>query len=116
MELCELAGYIPGQLLALHPAYEEMFQPFFPKGMEDRERVEWASATLKKIIRASANMAMKHISTLSGGFAWHMFYPWPQRPEGIVEEAFRELSRRWRPILDEAQGRGITFGYELHPG
>ena len=27
---------------------------------------------------------------------WHMVYPWPQRPAGIVEEAFAELGRRWR--------------------
>jgi len=27
-----------------------------------------------------------------------------------------ELGSRWRPILDYARDRGVTFGYELHPG
>ena len=53
---------------------------------------------------------------MSGGFAWHMIYPWPQRPDGIIDEAFTELSKRWKPILDLANDKGITIGFELHPG
>ena len=53
---------------------------------------------------------------MSGGFAWHMIYPWPQRPDGIIDEAFDELAKLWKPILDMAADHGITFGYELHPG
>ena len=45
-----------------------------------------------------------------------MAYPWPQRPAGIVEEAFAELAKRWRPLLDMARDHGRVFGYELHPG
>jgi sugar phosphate isomerase/epimerase len=116
VEVVELAGYIPGQVLAIHPAYELMFQPFYPKGLKDPERAVWATGQLKKVIQASANMGTVHISTLSGGFAWHMTYPWPQRPAGIIAEAFEELSRRWRPLLDLAHEKGLTFGYELHPG
>ena len=56
------------------------------------------------------------VPVLSGGFAWHMVYPWPQRPEGIIEEAFKELARRWRPLLDLANDNGVVFAYELHPG
>ena len=52
---------------------------------------------------------------MSGGFAWMTVYPWPQRPEGLVEESFGELARLWRPLLDTADENGITFGYELHP-
>jgi sugar phosphate isomerase/epimerase len=53
---------------------------------------------------------------MSGGFAWHMIYPWPQRPDGIIDEAFNELVGLWKPILDMAADHGVTFGYELHPG
>lgn len=116
LELAELAGYIYGQMLAIHPAYELLFQPFYPKGFKDRERVVWAAGQLNKVILASANMGTRHISALSGGLAWPLFYPWPQRPAGIIEEAFRELSQRWRPLLDTAHEKGITIGYELHPG
>ena len=43
-------------------------------------------------------------------------YPWPQRPAGLVEEAFAELARRWRPILDVFDEDGVDVCYEIHPG
>jgi sugar phosphate isomerase/epimerase len=102
--------------MAIHPAYELMFQAFYPEGLGDRERVEWASKQLNMSIDASANMGTGCVPVMSGGLAWHMVYPWPQRPQGVVEEAFGELAKRWKPILDHAEERGVTIGYELHPG
>lgn len=93
-----------------------MFDSFYPNGLNDNERVQWATDQLQKSIKAAVNLNIKNISTLSGGFAWHMMYPWPQCPEGIIDEAFEELARRWLPILDHANENGITIGYELHPG
>ncbi len=116
VEVVELASYLQGQVLAMHPAYELMFQPFFPEGLKDDKITAWATDQLEKSVQASVNMGTKNISVLSGGLAWLMMYPWPQRPEGIIEETFDELARRWRPVLDMAQEHGITFGYELHPG
>lgn len=116
MTLIELASYLQGQVMAMHPAYERLFQPFYPSGLNDRERVEWASEALRKTILASVNMGTTNISVLSGGLAWPYMYPWPQRSEGLVEEAFNELARRWLPLLDLAHDHGITFGFELHPG
>ncbi len=116
LEITELAAHLEGQVLAIHPAYEIAFQPFYPKGLKDKERVQWATEQLKKAVIASANLGMTSVPVLSGGFAWHMMYPWPQRPEGLIEEAFKELYKRWKPILDLAQGKGIKISYELHPG
>lgn len=116
IEVIELATYLQGQVLAVHPAYETMFQPFFPEGLTSTERVDWASDQLNNAIKATVNLGKTNVSTLSGGFAWHMIYPWPQRPDGIIDEAFNELARLWRPILDKADEHGITVGYELHPG
>ena len=116
LALCELASYLQGQVMAMHPAYERLFQPFYPTGLDDRARVAWATGELEKTIRASARLGTSHISVLSGGLAWPYLYPWPQRSTGLVEEAFAELARRWRPLLDLAHENGITFGFELHPG
>ena len=116
VEVVELASYLQGQVLAVHPTYEVMFQPFYPKGLQGEAITAWATDQLKKSVKASMNMGTHHISVLSGGLAWLMMYPWPQRPEGIVAEAFDELARRWLPVLDLAHDHGITFGYELHPG
>jgi sugar phosphate isomerase/epimerase len=45
-----------------------------------------------------------------------MMYPWPQRPDGLIEMAIRELYKRWRPVLNCARDHGVTIAYELHPG
>ncbi len=116
LEPTEISGHLQGQVLAVHPAYEVMFEAFHPKGLTGDARTQWATDQLQKVVRASANLGTDNIPTLSGGFAWHMAYPWPQRPNGIIEEAFGELAKRWRPILDLATDNGVVFTYELHPG
>lgn len=116
VEVTELAAHLQGQVLAMHPAYEVGFQAFHPEGLAGDARTEWAAGELKKAVLASANLGTDNIPTMSGGFAWHMIYPWPQRPPGLIDEAFNELSRRWRPVLDLAADKGICFTYELHPG
>lgn len=116
LEIIELAAYLQGQCMALHPTYEKLFQPFYPKGLNDLQRLKWASGELKKTVDASSKMGTKNISVLSGGLAWPFLYPWPQRSAGLIEEAFDELTKRWNPVLDYAQEKDITFGFELHPG
>ena len=116
LEITELPTHLQGQVLAIHPAYEIAFQPFYPQGLKDKERAEWATGELKKAVMASVNLGLNNVPVLSGGFAWHMAYPWPQRPAGLIEEAFKELHKRWRPVLDLAQENGVAISFELHPG
>ncbi|MBL7184732.1 MAG: sugar phosphate isomerase/epimerase [Phycisphaerae bacterium] len=116
LEITELSAHLQGQALAIHPAYEVAFQPFYPQGLNDTARVEWATGELKKAVIASVNLGLASVPVLSGGLAWHMVYPWPQRPDGLIEEAFKELHRRWKPALDLAQENGIAISFELHPG
>jgi sugar phosphate isomerase/epimerase len=116
LEVCELASYLQGQVLAMHPAYQKLFQGFYPKGLNSKECVVWATEELKKTIQASAHFGTDNISVMSGGLAWPYIYPWPQRSAGLIDDAFVELAKRWTPILDMARDNDITFGYELHPG
>lgn len=116
LEVTELAAHLQGQVLAIHPAYEIAFQPFYPKGLRDKQRVDWATQQLRKAVKASTNLGTSSVPVLSGGFAWHMVYPWPQRPQGLIQEAFKELYKRWKPVLDLAEDNGIAICYELHPG
>ena len=48
VEIVDLGAYLQGQCMAFHPAYEIGFQPFFPEGLKDAARIEWAAAQLKK--------------------------------------------------------------------
>jgi sugar phosphate isomerase/epimerase len=116
LTIVELAAYLQGQVIAMHPAYETMFDGFYPAGLKSKDRTEWATDQLMMTIKASINFGTRNISVLSGGFAWHTMYPWPQRPEGLIHEAFTELVARWMPILNFASENGITIGFELHPG
>jgi len=116
LELAEICSYLQGQIIAVPPAYEKLFQAFYPRGLNDKQRCEWASEQLMLTISASVRLRTKNISVLSGGFAWPYIYPWPQRPDGFIDEAFAELSRRWSPILKTADEHGMTLGFELHPG
>lgn len=116
MEVIELAAYLQGQCVAMHPAYEKLFQPFYPQGLNDAQRLAWATDELKKTVDASVKMGTTNISVLSGSLAWPFLYPWPQRSAGLIEDAFEEMANRWKPVLDYAHERGVTFGYELHPG
>ncbi|MBD3288574.1 TIM barrel protein [candidate division KSB1 bacterium] len=116
LEIAELSAHLQGQMLVVHPAYSVAFQGFHPKGQSDSERTQWAEDQIKMAINASAKMELTSVPVLSGGLAWHMVYPWPQRPEGLIEMAFEEMAKRWKPVLDLAQENGISISYELHPG
>ena len=116
--LTELSTHLQGQLVAVHPAYDEMFDGFADPSVRGnpKARTAWAVAEVKKCLKASRNLGLSAMATFSGALAWPYFYPWPQRPQGLIEEAFTELARRWRPILDFAEDCGVDCAFEVHPG
>ncbi|MCA2376073.1 sugar phosphate isomerase/epimerase [Agrobacterium genomosp. 3 str. RTP8] len=118
IEITELSTHIQGQLVAVHPAYDEMFDGFAPAELrgKPRARQKWAVNQLKYAAKASQHLGLKSHATFSGALAWPFVYPWPQRPAGLVELAFAELGKRWTPILDAFEENGVDLCYELHPG
>lgn len=114
----ELSTHLQGQLVAVHPAYGALFDAFAPERLRGDEtgKAEWAAGQLRMAAKASAHLGLKAHATFSGALLWHTVYPWPQRPAGLVEEGFRELARRWRPLLDAFEDAGVDACYELHPG
>lgn len=118
VEITELSTHIQGQLVAVHPAYNQLFDGFAPEAVlgNPAARTEWAVRELKLAAEASRRLGLTAHATFSGALAWPYVYPWPQRPAGLVEEAFAELARRWRPILDAFEDAGVDVCFELHPG
>lgn len=118
IQITELSTHLQGQLLAVHPAYVEQFRGFAAPAVRDNPAAwpAWATAELKAAARASQRLGLTAHATFSGALAWPFMYPWPQRPDGLVEEAFRELGRRWRPVLDAFGEAGVTACFEIHPG
>jgi sugar phosphate isomerase/epimerase len=117
LEITELASHLQGQLVAVHPVYDKMFDGFAPAELHGKpaERTAWAVQQLKWSAQASRNLGLDNHLSFSGALLWPFVYPWPQRPAGLVEEGFGELAKRWRPILDTFEEVGVNIGYELHP-
>ena len=118
VEITELSTHIQGQLVAVHPAYDAQFDGFAPEKVRGNPgaRQEWAVEQMKLAARASQNLGLKACVSFTGSLAFPYLYPWPQRPAGLVEEAFGELGRRWKPILDAYEDAGCDLGFEIHPG
>jgi len=118
VEISELSTHLQGQLVASHPAYGELFDAFAPESIQgnNKAKMEWAAEQVRMGAKASANLGLTAHATFSGALLWHTFYPWPQRPAGLVEEGFAELARRWRPLLDAFEDAGVDVCFEIHPG
>jgi sugar phosphate isomerase/epimerase len=116
--ITELSTHLQGQLVAVHPAYDEAFDGFAPADLRGNPaaRQRWAVEQMLLAAKASANLGLAASISFSGALAWPFVYPWPQRPAGLIETAFDELARRWRPILDAYDDAGVDLAFELHPG
>lgn len=117
LEITELTAQRYGQLVAVHPAHDVLLDSFAPPAFRGnpKARSEWAVEQMKKTVKASRNLGLSVVPTFSGALLWHYVYPWPPRPKGLVELAFQELAKRWKPILDLAEENGINLAYEIHP-
>jgi sugar phosphate isomerase/epimerase len=118
LEITELSTHLQGQLVAVHPAYDDLFDAFAPKEVHGnaKARTEWAVQQLKWAAKASQNLGIAAHATFSGALLWPTVYPWPQRPGGLVETGFKELGSRWMPILNVFDECGVDVAYEVHPG
>lgn len=116
--ITELSTHLQGQLVAVHPVYDTLFDAFAPEPLRGKpaERQAWAVQQLKLAAKASRRLGLQAHATFSGALLWPFLYPWPQRPAGLVEEGFAELGQRWRPILDAFDEQGVDLCYEIHPG
>lgn len=118
LEITELSTHLQGQLVAVHPAFDAQFDGFAPAELhgKPKARQEWAVQQVKNAAIASRRLGLTAHATFSGALAWPYFYPWPARPAGLVEDAFAELAKRWKPILDVFEDNGVDAAYEIHPG
>jgi sugar phosphate isomerase/epimerase len=118
LEITEIASHLQGQLVAVNPAYDTMFDGFAPENCRNnpKKRTEWAVQQLKNCAIASKNFGITAHGTFSGSLMWHTMYPWPQSPKGLVEMGFKELAKRWLPILNTFDENGVDLCYEIHPG
>lgn len=118
LQISELSTHLQGQLVAVHPAYDTLFDAFAPAEVhgKPKARTEWAIQQLRWAAQASQRLGIDRHVTFSGALLWPFVYPWPQRPAGLVETGFQELANRWLPILNAFDEAGVDLCYEIHPG
>jgi sugar phosphate isomerase/epimerase len=118
LAVTELSTHLQGQLVASHAAFDTLLDGFAPVALasDPKARADWATEQLIWAAQASHRLGLTAHATFSGALAWPYFYPWPQRPAGLIDAAFRELGRRWSPILDAFDQAGVDLCFELHPG
>ena len=118
LEISELSTHLQGQLVASHYAYDKMFDAFAPKELHGNvnSRTRWAVNQIKSAALASKHLGINVMASFSGSLLFHTIYPWPQRPNGLVEAGFKELASRWTPILNHCKDNGVDICYEIHPG
>src|SRR5918998_724020 len=113
IELTELSTHLQGQLVAVHPAYDAGFDAFAAPHVRGnpKARQEWAVDQVTRAARASRNLGLDASVSFPGALAWPYLYPWPPRSPGLIETAFDELARRWKPILDVYDENGVDVGF-----
>jgi len=118
LAITELSTHLQGQLVAVHPAFDEAFDGFAAPAVRGnpQARQAWAVDQMRLGAKASRRLGLSASVSFTGALAWPFVYPWPQRPAGLVETAFEELGRRWRPILDAYDEAGVDLCFEIHPG
>ncbi|MFC7397126.1 sugar phosphate isomerase/epimerase family protein [Chelatococcus sp. GCM10030263] len=116
--ISEISASRAGQLLAVNPVYDEVMDALAPVDVRGNPalRQARAEADIRRAIALAARLGVGKVTVFSGGFAWPFFYPFPPPPAGLVDRAFAELARRWRPLLDAADEAGVDLCFELHPG
>lgn len=118
LQISELSTHLQGQLVAVHPVYDELFDAFAPLELRGnpKARTEWAVQQLRYAAKASQNLGLDVHVTFSGALLWPFMYPWPQRPQGLADTGFAELAKRWLPLLNAFDEAGVDLCYEIHPG
>lgn len=118
LSISELSTHLEGQLIAVHPAHDAAFDNFAPAHVRGRRdaRTAWATEQVKHAAAASSKLGLTAHATFSGSLAWPYVYPWPPHNPQLLDEAFKELARRWQPVLDVYDQHGVDVCYELHPG
>ena len=83
LEITELSTHLQGQLVAVHPAFDEAFDGFAAPEVRGnpKARQEWAVQQMLMAAQASKRLGLNVSVSFSGALAWPFVYPWPQRPD-----------------------------------
>src|SRR4026208_538990 len=77
LQITELSTHLQGQLVAVNPAYDTLFDSCAPDTVKNnpKARTEGAVKQVEYAAKASANRGLNAHATFSGSLMWHTIYP-----------------------------------------
>jgi len=107
LEITELCTHLQGQLVAVNPAYDSMFDGFAPEHVRGnpKARTAWAIDFIKKSGTASGRLGLTSHGSFSGALLWHTVYPLDHYHERI--KAFHVKDAEFNPTGKQ----GVYGGY-----
>ena len=81
-----------------------------PEGVRQR-----AAEAMIKTGKAAAMLGTNTVIGFTGSPIWHMLYAFPPMNPDTIDEGFKEVARRMKPILDSYKEMGVRFALEVHP-
>lgn len=85
-------------------------------GDGDPEGVRQRAAQL--MIRLGEIAVMLGVNTVvgfTGSPIWHLLYSFPPVADSMIEDGFKQVASRFKPILDAYERMGVKFALEVHP-
>lgn len=116
--IVEVANHVETQLVRCTPAYQKLFDGFGPEKFRGNPTamLAWAQERALLSVRAAKNLGLDRVAAFSGTSIFHLMYPWPQRPAGLVQAAMHALAKAWLPVFNLGEELGVDICFELHPG
>ena len=96
VEITELGTHLQGQLVAVHPAYDEAFDAFAPEAVRGHPKAAaevGGAADAAGRPRRRSTSGLKSNVSFPGALAWPYLYPWPQRPRRPDRDRLRRAGQ-----------------------
>lgn len=81
-----------------------------PEGVRER-----AAREMMDTARAAAQLGVDIVTGFTGSSIWHLLYSFPPNDFEVIDDGYRDFSRRWNPIIDVFDEVGVRFALEVHP-
>lgn len=114
-----ISNHLAGQCVldSLEWAYDPRLDGFAPKELSGNPKAiqNWAVDQLKKTAYVANRLGAGIVTVFMGSPIWKFWYSFPQTPESVIENAYREAKKLWMPIMDVFDSYGIKLALEIHP-
>ena len=117
LELFAISNHLVGQCVCdlIDYRHKSILPPRL-WGDGDPESVrQRATAEMIHTGEAAKMLGINTINGFTGSPVWHLLYSFPPVNPDVINDGFKEVADRFKPILDFYQQNGLKFALEVHP-